>query len=117
MLKQDQLLFEKSKLTNKLINDIKKWCHKRNERIHNLYKDLDKYESLIQKNKEIAEDGYKYAQLMSEESNRLKRLYNRKLELFKNHNLKCSNGQQKELKASCIEANTIAKDLINNNEL
>ena len=116
-LKQDQLLFEKSKLTNKLINDIKKWCHKRNERIHNLYKDLDKYESLIQKNKEIAEDGYKYAQLMSEESNRLKRLYNRKLELFKNHNLKCSNGQQKELKASCIKAISIAKDLINNNEL
>lgn len=111
-LKQNTEIFKKSKLSNKTMNDIKKWCNRRNERIHNLYKNIDRYEELISKNKEIAEQGLEYAKIMSEEINRLKRLGDKQSDLFIDHGLICSNGNNKELKESCIKANQWIKENI-----
>jgi len=103
-LQQNNEIFMKSKLNNSTMNKIKKWCNSRNERIHNLYKNIDNYEKLISKNMKLAQQGYEYAKLMSEESNRLKGLFKKNSDLLINNRLECSNGQEKELKPSCVEA-------------
>ena len=102
-LKADNKVLEKSHLKNKTLNDIKAWCNRRNDRIHNLYKDIDKYDETISKNKELALEGYEYSKLLSQEANRLKLLKEKHPELFDDA-FKCLNGDG-ELAGACLDAN------------
>ena len=108
-LKQESPIFAESKLTNSKMNKIKSWCNSRNERFHNLYKNIDNYHNLTAKNKELAESGFEYSKLLADERNRIKKLQEKQPELFVKHCLSCTNGKEKRLKKSCIEAKKIAK--------
>ena len=105
-------VFEKSNLSKNKINRIIAWCENRNDRIHNLYKDIDKYEDRILNNQKIAEKGYKYAQLLSKEANRLKLLNGKHPEIF-DDTLKCLNGAE-ELDGACLKANEMVKGGMDN---
>ena len=110
-MKQDSPIFADSKLTNTKMNKIKSWCNSRNERFHNLYKDIDVYHKRVARNQKLAEEGFEYSKLLTDERNRIKKLQEKHPELFVKHGLKCTNGSAKKLKRSCVEAKKIAKTL------
>lgn len=66
--------FEKSKLTNRYFNKLKKWIDGRNGYIHGLYKDEIKYDYRMKEARKFAEDGLELCRLLYNETSRLKRL-------------------------------------------
>ena len=89
MIKSNNELFAKSKITNAKMNDMIKWCNERNNRIHGLYTDTEKYGTLVAKNKRCAEKGFVYCRLIYNETERLKRRNKKEPELLKNIKHEC----------------------------
>lgn len=71
------------------IKDIKKWIEKRNDIMHHLYSDTEKYPDLLKSSKAIAIEGFKHCRTLYDETNRLKRLISKHPELIKYSKVKC----------------------------
>ena len=100
-------IFENSKLTKKKIDKIQKWCHMRNELIHNLYLDPTSTEELMQGLKKYADRGYEYSNWMYNECSRLRRLRKQKPELFEKINFECH-----DPRAFCLNAIEESKEAV-----
>ena len=94
----DNPIFEKAKMNSSDFKKTKDWCHSRNERIHNLYLDIDKYDKLVNKNEKLANQGYEYVNLLAQERTRLKELKKKHPELFKKK-MKCYKAKKECVKA------------------
>lgn len=85
----NQEFFKKSKIDRVMLSKMGKWCNSRNKRIHGLYSNTEKYEELMDRNQELAEEGYNYAYLLYNEANRLKRLKKNHPEEFLSCKFEC----------------------------
>ncbi|MBR0419451.1 MAG: hypothetical protein IJI66_09800 [Erysipelotrichaceae bacterium] len=94
----------KSKLTSSTFGKIERWTQKRNERIHRLFWDVDKYPKLKAKNEKYAKMGMEYATALYGEANRLKNLRRRHPEYFENCSFLCQIASGGNLKPSCVKA-------------
>ena len=88
---QNDVIFGNSKLTPTTITKIRDWCSSRNERMHRLYADVEKYEKLMGRNKKYAEKGLEYAKLLYKEANRLKYMSKHHPEKLENIKFECNN--------------------------
>ena len=82
-------LFEKSKLTKKVLRQINSWTQIRNKAIHRLYYNPEMYEETSKQIREYSIKGKDYVRLIYNETERLKRLKKRKPELFADTPAKC----------------------------
>ena len=92
-------VFEKSKLTTGKLNQLKDWCNSRNERIHRLYNNTEKYERMMSRNKKYAIKGLEFARLFYAEANRLKYMQKKHPEKMRVKKFECQ-----EPFSFCIEA-------------
>ncbi len=96
-------LFEKSKLTKKVLREINSWTQVRNKAIHRLYYNPEMYETTSRQIKEYSVKGKEYVRLIYNETERLKRLKKRKPELFIDSPSKCHvNKETQALPETCI---------------
>ncbi len=82
-------LFAKSKITSNIMNKTIKWCNERNNRIHGLYTDTEKYGALVAKNKKCAENGMVFCRMLYNETDRLKRIGRKDPERLKSIKYEC----------------------------
>ena len=61
IMDQNKELFETSKMPRSKVKRMQEWCEERNNRIHGLYTDTEKYGTLMAKNKKCAEKGLFFA--------------------------------------------------------
>lgn len=101
----DETIFSKTKLYSdkyqkpeKYISKMRDWCESRNQRIHRLYDDVEKYDKIMANSRIIAIEGYDYAYTMYKEANRLKGLYKKHPEFFERKHCEC-----KASKGTCMD--------------
>lgn len=91
--RNNETVFAKTKLPINFFaekgGELKTWIRDRDQRVHGLYKDEEKYKYRISKNKELAENGLLYARLLYNEANRLRRLKKNHNEVFVDNVLCC----------------------------
>lgn len=95
-------VFEKTKLERDFFSDkgrLKSWIRNRNIFIHGLYKNAEAYESRKRESKEIAENGLELAQIIFNETSRIRRLSKSHPVLLK---AECRSCQNKKCPASTI---------------
>lgn len=86
----DKNIFKDSYFDNaEEVKNIKKWIEKRNNIMHHLYADTEKYPSLLKESKSIAVEGLKHCRTLYDETNRLKRLISKHPEIVKYSKIKC----------------------------
>lgn len=80
-------VFETTKLSPNFYSDkgeLRNWIRLRDQRVHGLYKDEEKYRVRIEENKIIAENGYEYSKLLYNETRRIRRLKEKHKDKFAN---------------------------------
>lgn len=85
----DRTMFKDSYFKPEEIDEIGIWLKNRNDRIHGLYCDTEKYDEVMNQNKKLALQGYYYSRKMYDEANRLKRLTKKNPNILKYFTGKC----------------------------
>ena len=104
LIEKNDPRFEDSYFNSNFLTRLKKWCNSRNERIHNLYRDTEKYDKMMNHNEKYAKQGLENAKIFYKETNRLKRLKKKSPELF-SVPFVCEPVDGEPIKNSCEEAN------------